>query len=104
MFKIALPSNSERIPIFLDGEEIKVPKDLSVAAVLLISSNQGNRLAPNGGGPRSAYCMIGNCYECLVEIDGVSNQQGCLIEVKEGMRIVRQMKSPSPYDWRSSDE
>jgi predicted molibdopterin-dependent oxidoreductase YjgC len=31
--------------------------------------------------------MMGVCFECLVEIDGVPNRQSCLIEVREGMRI-----------------
>ncbi|MNG28551.1 hypothetical protein D3C84_1138290 [compost metagenome] len=31
--------------------------------------------------------MMGVCFECLVEIDGVPNRQGCLIEVADGMRI-----------------
>jgi predicted molibdopterin-dependent oxidoreductase YjgC len=34
---------------------------------------------------------MGVCFECLVEIDGVPNQQGCLAQVREGMRIERQL-------------
>jgi hypothetical protein len=35
--------------------------------------------------------MIGACFECLLVIDGVASRQGCLVEVREGMRIERQM-------------
>jgi hypothetical protein len=31
--------------------------------------------------------MMGACFECLVEIDGVPNRQSCLIEARDGMRI-----------------
>jgi len=31
--------------------------------------------------------MIGNCFDCLVEIDGETNLQACLVTVREGMRI-----------------
>ncbi|SVA41228.1 uncharacterized protein METZ01_LOCUS94082 [marine metagenome] len=31
--------------------------------------------------------MIGNCFDCLVEIDGETNLQACLVSVRDGMRI-----------------
>jgi NADH dehydrogenase/NADH:ubiquinone oxidoreductase subunit G len=31
--------------------------------------------------------MMGVCFDCLVEIDGVPNQQACLTAVREGMVI-----------------
>jgi len=33
---------------------------------------------------------MGVCFDCLVEVDGVANRQGCLIPVRDGMRIRRQ--------------
>jgi predicted molibdopterin-dependent oxidoreductase YjgC len=39
---------------------------------------------------RGPYCMIGNCFECLVEIDGVPNQQACQVLVQEGMQVKTQ--------------
>jgi predicted molibdopterin-dependent oxidoreductase YjgC len=38
--------------------------------------------------------MIGNCFDCLVEIDGVPNRQGCLVQVRDGMRLRRQQGKP----------
>ena len=43
------------------------------------------------GQGRAPYCMMGVCFECLMEIDGEPNQQGCLVIVREGMRIDRQL-------------
>jgi D-hydroxyproline dehydrogenase subunit gamma len=34
--------------------------------------------------------MMGVCFECLAEVDGVANRQGCLTAVREGMQIARQ--------------
>jgi len=34
--------------------------------------------------------MMGVCFDCLVTVDGIGNRQGCLIEVREGMRIEAQ--------------
>ena len=44
---------------------------------------------------------MGICFECLIEIDGVANQQGCLRTVEPGMRIRRQ-RDVRPL--RESDE
>jgi len=46
--------------------------------------------------PRAPLCMMGVCFECLVEIDGQKNRQGCLVRVRKGMRIKRQI----PEGWR----
>jgi NADH dehydrogenase/NADH:ubiquinone oxidoreductase subunit G len=35
--------------------------------------------------------MMGVCFECLVEIDGVPARQSCLVPVREGMSIKRQI-------------
>jgi predicted molibdopterin-dependent oxidoreductase YjgC len=31
--------------------------------------------------------MMGVCFDCLMEIDGIPNRQACLVTVTEGMRI-----------------
>jgi hypothetical protein len=31
--------------------------------------------------------MMGACFECLVEIDGVPSRKSCLVTVQDGMRI-----------------
>jgi hypothetical protein len=31
--------------------------------------------------------MMGACFDCLVEIDGVPSRQACMVEVSAGMRI-----------------
>lgn len=35
--------------------------------------------------------MMGVCFDCLAEIDGVPNRQACMIEARTGMRIRRQI-------------
>ena len=40
--------------------------------------------------------MIGNCYDCLVEIDGLPYRQACLTTVADGMRI-RLMTGHEPH-------
>ena len=45
------------------------------------------RETPVTGAKRLPYCMMGVCFDCLAEIDGVPNRQACMVEVREGMTI-----------------
>ena len=59
----------------------------SVAAALLADGIQSFGRRPVSAAPRAPFCMIGNCFDCLVEIDGETNLQACLVTVRDGMRI-----------------
>jgi aerobic-type carbon monoxide dehydrogenase small subunit (CoxS/CutS family) len=42
---------------------------------------------------RGVFCGIGVCFDCLVVIDGITNQRACLIEAKPGMKVQTQVGS-----------
>ena len=69
---------------------LTVPAGMSVAAALLMSGVNRFRATPVSESPRAPYCMMGVCFECLVNIDGVPNRQSCLVEVADGMHIYSQ--------------
>lgn len=75
------------VTMFLDDESITVPAGYTVAAAMLIQQRRQNRTSPVSGAPRGPFCLMGGCFECLVEVDGINNQQACMMEVKEGMRV-----------------
>jgi len=77
------------VTVFVDDAPLRVAAGDSVAAALLAAGIAVFRAAPRQGSPRGPYCMIGNCYDCLLEIDGMPYRQGCLTTVAEGMRIRR---------------
>ncbi|PLC53264.1 NAD(FAD)-dependent dehydrogenase [Pollutimonas nitritireducens] len=79
--------STSSIIISFNGETRRVPAGVSVAAALLGSGEMRLRASPVSGAPRAPYCMMGVCFECLVEIDGVPNRQGCLIPVRDGMQV-----------------
>lgn len=82
------------ISIEIDGTPHTARPGDTVAAAVLLAGGGPMRRSAVSGAPRAAYCMMGVCFECLVEIDGVPSQQGCLIEVRPGMRIRRQHGRP----------
>lgn len=79
-------SSSQAAVIEVDGRPIDAEMGLSVAAALLRAGIRCLRVSP-GGSPRGAFCMMGVCQECLVEIDG-RQRQACLVRVEPGMRIL----------------
>jgi D-hydroxyproline dehydrogenase subunit gamma len=73
-----------------DGRIIPARPGDTVAAALLAADAGPFRETPVSGAPRAAYCMMGVCFDCLVQIDGVANRQACLTTVAEGMQVQRQ--------------
>ena len=73
-----------------EGRSIPARPGDSVAAALLVAGEISLRESPVSGAPRAPYCMMGVCFECLVEIDSVGNRQACLTPVAEGMQVRRQ--------------
>lgn len=81
------PRSTRTLRLTFNDQSLEVPAGASVAAALLMSGINRFRATPVSESPRAPYCMMGVCFECLVEIDGAPNRQSCLIEVEEGMRI-----------------
>ncbi|MFM0736015.1 (2Fe-2S)-binding protein [Paraburkholderia xenovorans] len=75
------------LDIWFNDQPLSVPGGRSVAAALLASGVSRFRATPVSGAPRGPFCMMGACFDCLVEIDGVPSRQSCMVEVKAGMRI-----------------
>lgn len=84
-FRTLAPGAQVRISV--DGRAIEVPAGASVAAALLSAGITRTRSTPVSGAPRAPYCMMGVCFECLVQIDGQPNRQACLVTVQEGMQV-----------------
>ena len=91
MFALLPDSPKERVTVRIDGRPFSVPAGATAAAATLMYGESSTRTTPVTGAPRAPYCMMGVCFECLMEIDGEPNQQGCLVIVAEGMRIERQL-------------
>ncbi len=81
------------VAVLVEGRSVHVPAGASAAAAVLAAGFRSIREHPMGGEGRAPYCMIGVCFECLAEIDGAPNRQSCLVEVRQGMRIRRQLRA-----------
>ena len=79
---------TEKITFTFNGEEFTCESGQSIAAALIAADNRELRKTRFGNEPRSIFCGIGICFDCVVEIDGVANQRSCLVEAKQGMKVV----------------
>ncbi len=73
-----------------EGEAMTARAGDSVAAALLAAGIASFGERPVNGAPRAPWCMMGVCFDCLVEIDGIGSRQACHTKVAEGMRVRRQ--------------
>jgi predicted molibdopterin-dependent oxidoreductase YjgC len=96
MFRL-LGDADDLLTIELDSAEEKVPAGVSVAAALLYLDRIPTRHSVAKAAPRAPFCMMGICFECLIEIDGVVDQRACQQQVRSGMRLKRQFTS-APLD------
>ncbi len=80
----------ETVTVTLEGTPCVVPAGISVAAALFGHTDDHFCHSAAEGDKRAPYCLMGVCFECLVEIDGMKNRQACLEPVYEGMHVIRQ--------------
>jgi D-hydroxyproline dehydrogenase subunit gamma len=77
-----------RVRVMLDGQALDLPEGANLAAALLGAGVTVFRRTPVSGAPRGPFCMMGACFECLIEVEGVT-RQACMMQVAAGMVLTR---------------
>ncbi len=93
MFRPRPEGDPATIAVTVEGRTISVPAGASAAAAVLVAGFRSIRETPVDGGERAPYCMMGVCFDCLAEIDGMPNRQACMVEARPGMQIRRQVRA-----------
>ena len=75
-----------QIIIEFEGQPVTAQEGDTVAAALLRAGYWTFRMTAVNGRARGPFCMMGACFDCLVEIEGVA-RQACMIEVRAGLDI-----------------
>jgi len=78
---------STQITFTFNGKPMTCEKGQSIAAALIAADNRELRTTRFGNEPRSIFCGIGVCYDCVVVVNGVANQRSCLIEATDEMNV-----------------
>lgn len=102
MFKRIEPAETidERSVRFtFEGKTISAREGDSIAAALLSAGIHCFRITPVSSAPRGPYCMMGACFDCLVEVNGAANQQACMVRAEPGMQVRQQIgRRDLPHD------
>jgi predicted molibdopterin-dependent oxidoreductase YjgC len=73
------------IEFLLDGQPLRVPAGISVAAALALRAPGYSRLSVSGEA-RAPFCGMGICHECRLTIDG-RLRLACQTLCSDGMQV-----------------
>lgn len=90
MFRRRHKAARDAVTLMIEDEPVTVAEGDTVAAALLAAGLPWFRTTAVGEVRRAPWCMMGVCFDCLVEIDGEPNRQACMVQVREGMNVRRQ--------------
>lgn len=94
---LEIAPGKDTLEVAFDGKTYRLAKGANLAAALLAAGVRGFRTTPVSGAPRGPFCMMGACYDCLVEIDGIT-VQACMTTVTRGLKVARAHGKGEPGD------
>ncbi|WP_366922739.1 (2Fe-2S)-binding protein [Metallumcola ferriviriculae] len=78
------------ITISFEGKHLKARPGEPIAAVLYAAGIKVFRYTKRFNEPRSLFCGIGRCTDCMMIVNGVTNVRTCITIVEDGMVVERQ--------------
>lgn len=76
-----------RVVFRFNGQPISAAGGQTIAAALLAAGHLAFRVSARDRSMHGPYCLMGACFECVVEIAGMGKCQACMTEAKEGMEV-----------------
>ena len=77
-----------------EGRKIYFEQGMSIAAASLCYGIKDFRQTQVLRKSRGPFCMMGSCFDCLLIIDGIGNQQGCMRLAEQGIIVKRENSYP----------
>ena len=87
MFSSLRSTPAKTVTVTVNSQSVTAPEGQTVWATMALAGQLTTRKAALSGEGRSAFCAMGVCFECLIQINGMPNQQACLRQVSDGMHI-----------------
>ena len=79
---------------YFEGRKIYFEQGMSIAAALICHGIKDCRQTQVLRKSRGPFCMMGSCFDCLLVIDGIRNQQGCMRLAEQGIIVKRENSYP----------
>ncbi|MGE5485058.1 MAG: (2Fe-2S)-binding protein [Ignavibacteriales bacterium] len=86
-------ASSRTVELTVDGKKVPAREGETIAAALVAAGIRVNRYTRKKGTPRGLFCAIGQCTDCVMIVNGVSNVRTCVTPVADGMVIETQYGS-----------
>jgi predicted molibdopterin-dependent oxidoreductase YjgC len=80
----------KKVTLYFNDEPIAAVEGEPIAAALLNAGIKVFRTTAKRHEPRSVFCAIGRCTDCMMIVDGVPNTRTCVTPVHDGMHVERQ--------------
>jgi len=84
-------SKKKVVEITCDGQKIKAREGETIAAALLATGKKVFRYSEKRKEPRSLFCAIGRCTDCVMTVNNKPNVRTCVTLVEDGMEIKTQV-------------
>lgn len=81
---------ARQVRFSFEGRTLTATEGDSLALALLQAGVEVFRESTVSGAPRAPLCLMGVCFDCLLQVDGRANVQACMVHVREGMQVQRQ--------------
>lgn len=102
-FKRLTENGAPSMKLRFNGEILMACSGETVAAALLAAGLFAFRKTAVSATDRGPFCMMGACFDCLMEIDGEPNRQACMTLVEDGM-VLRPMRGARFLDLAEADD
>lgn len=80
---------TEVVQVEVDGQALQAYAGESLAAAMLANGFVSTRSTPWGHQPRTAFCGMGACFECIVQLEGVGTVRSCMTPCVDGATVRR---------------
>jgi predicted molibdopterin-dependent oxidoreductase YjgC len=78
---------ADKVTIYYNGKALEAKKGEPIAATLLAHEIRLCRHTPKSKEPRGMFCGIGQCTDCIMEVNGIPNIRTCVTLVEDGMEV-----------------
>lgn len=83
--------NLSKVSFFVDGKAVEAWEGDTVASAMLAAGMRICRQTAGTGESRGVFCGIGQCTDCIMQVDGLPNIRTCITPVREGMDVRSQI-------------
>ena len=83
-------TDSRKVTITVNGKRIEAYEGEPIASAILASGIKVLRRTPKLKSPRSLFCAIGRCSDCVMTVNGTPSVRTCVTPVEDGMVIESQ--------------